>query len=96
MLKAFKNKLWGGKPKEKVLVCEGSGSWLEYIQFDGQIYWTIDDERPRWVMSNDPSLPEGRIDYILPSDSQYRADMAPLRRKEYDVAEKEKTALEEL
>ena len=47
-------------------------------------------------MSNDPSLPEGRIDYILPSDSKYSADMAPLRRKEYDGAEKEKTALEEL
>ena len=77
-------------------MCEGTGSWLEYIQFDGEIYWTIDDERLKWVMSNDPSLPESMRDYMLPSDSQYRSDMGPLRRKDFELAEKEKSALEEL
>jgi len=56
----------------------------------------VEDDRPKWVMSNDPSLPDGLRDYVLPSDSQYRADMGPLRRKEYDLAEKEKSGLEEL
>ena len=28
-------KALNGNSKEKVLVAEGSGSWLEYIQFDG-------------------------------------------------------------
>jgi len=37
------------------LVGEGSGSWLEYIQFDGKVYWTIEDEKPTWLMINDTS-----------------------------------------
>jgi hypothetical protein len=35
--------------KEKVVVFEGSGSWLEYIEFDGKVYWTINDEVPTWL-----------------------------------------------
>ena len=63
-------KALNGSSKEKVLVAEGTGSWLEYIQFDGKVYWTVDDERPAWVMADDkvnvhPSLQE----YVLPSDS---------------------------
>lgn len=46
-------KALNGSSKEKVLVGEGSGSWLEYIQFDGKVYWTVDDERPSWLMIND-------------------------------------------
>jgi hypothetical protein len=30
--------------KAKVVVSEGQGSWLEYIDFDGQQYWSIDEE----------------------------------------------------
>jgi len=46
-------KALNGNSKEKVLVAEGSGSWLEYIQFDGKVYWTVDDERPAWVLADD-------------------------------------------
>lgn len=109
MFKSFKNKLFGGKPKEqltdavliqifqkalngnskeKVLVCEGSGSWLEYLQFDGQVYWTVEDDRPSWIMTNDEKVPEALKEYVLPSDSQNRADMGPLKRKDYEDAEK--------
>ena len=31
----------------------------------------------------------------MPSDSQYRADMQPLKDKNFDEAEKQKTMLEE-
>lgn len=39
--------------KQKVVVSEGSGSWLEYIEFDGKLYWTVNDERPTWLVPND-------------------------------------------
>ena len=89
-------KALNGNSKEKVLVAEGSGSWLEYIQFDGQVYWTIDDEKPEWRMVNDPEHVEPHLrDFLLPSDSQNRADMQPLKDKNFDEAEKQKVKLEE-
>jgi Oxysterol-binding protein len=63
-------KALNGNSKEKVLVAEGSGSWLEYIQFDGKVYWTALDERPKWIMVNDKeSCPDHLQDMLLPSDS---------------------------
>jgi hypothetical protein len=73
-----------------VLVCEGTGSWLEYVQFNGQVYWTVDDERPQWTLISDPSVPPQWKEYFLPSDSQLRADMGPLKRKNWEEAEREK------
>jgi hypothetical protein len=35
------------------MVGEGSGSWLEYVQFDNKVYWTVDDAKPSWLMVND-------------------------------------------
>jgi hypothetical protein len=63
-------KALNGNSKERVLVAEGSGSWLEYVQFDGQVYWTVADERPTWLMVNDTeNVPEHLQDKLLPSDS---------------------------
>ena len=28
----------------RALVSEGNGNWLEYIQFENQIFWKIEDE----------------------------------------------------
>ena len=90
-------KALNGNSKEKVLVAEGSGSWLESIKFDGEVYWTVEDDRPSWLMVNDEAqVPVHLRDLLLPSDSQYRPDMKPLREKNFVVAEKEKFALEEL
>jgi len=51
-------------------VAEGSGSWLEYIQFDGKVYWTIEDDKPSWLVINDKErVPLHLQDYLLPSDS---------------------------
>lgn len=63
-------KALNGNSKEKVVVAEGSGSWLEYIQFDGKVYWTVEDEKPEWRLMNDEVNVSPRLrDYMLPSDS---------------------------
>jgi hypothetical protein len=63
-------KALNGNSKEKVLVAEGSGSWLEYIQFNGKVYWTIDDEKPVWLMMNDAERVDANLrEFLLPSDS---------------------------
>ena len=85
-----------GNSKEKVLVAEGSGSWLEYVQFNGKVYWTIEDDKPTWLMVNDREhVIESLREYLLPSDSQLRPDMQPLKDKNFDDAERQKAALEE-
>lgn len=79
------------------MVAEGSGSWLEYVQFNGKVYWTIDDDKPEWIMVNDRErVIESLREYLLPSDSQLRDDMQPLKDKNFEDAERRKMALEEI
>lgn len=90
-------KALNGTSKEKVCVAEGSGSWLEYIQFDGKVYWTVDDDKPTWLMMNDKeNVPPTNQEFLLPSDSQLRTDMPHLKSKNFDEAEKAKFELEEM
>ncbi len=52
------------------MVAEGSGSWLEYVQFNGKVYWTIEDDKPEWLMINDRErVAESLREFLLPSDS---------------------------
>lgn len=44
--------------KGKVVVAEGWGSWLEYVEFDGKVYWTIDMPKGEWKNADDQSLPQ--------------------------------------
>ena len=44
--------------KDKVVVASGQGSWLEYLEFGGKVFWTIDEEKGTWVLANDPKLPK--------------------------------------
>jgi hypothetical protein len=81
--------------KTKVVVAEGQGSWLEYIDFGGETYWTIDEEVPQWKLVNDDRLREDFKEYLLQSDSFLRVDHQHLRLKEYESSEKEKYDLEE-
>jgi len=81
--------------KSKVEVAEGQGSWLEYIEFGGKTYWTIDEEAPQWRLVNDDRLREGFKEYLLQSDSFLRVDHEHLRLREFDTSEKEKYELEE-
>ena len=43
---------------DRVTVSEGFGSWLEWIEFDGKTYWTVNDKYGVWKKSDDESLPE--------------------------------------
>jgi len=81
--------------KSKVEVAEGQGSWLEYIEFEGKTYWTIEEEVPQWKLVNDDRLREDFKAYLLPSDSFLRVDHEHLRLKEFETSEKEKYELEE-
>lgn len=84
------------KDKDKVVVSEGSGSWLEYVEFDGKVYWTVNDEIPQWLSPNDETLKEEHREFLLPSDSSQRPDLKQMLTKTFDQAEKEKHELEEL
>lgn len=55
--------------KKEVIVSEGQGSWLEYIDFDGVQYWSIDEELPKWKFVNDVRLPNEMKEFLLESDS---------------------------
>lgn len=81
--------------KQKVVVSEGSGSWLEYVEFDGKVYWTVNDEIPQWLPPNDETLREEHREFLLPSDSSQRPDIKHMIEKTFDQAEKEKHTLEE-
>lgn len=81
--------------KAQVNIAEGHGSWLEYIEFDGKMYWTIEDEIPQWKSVNDSRLRPDLKEFLLESDSYLRLDHELLREKQYDDSEKEKYKLEE-
>lgn len=66
------------------------------MQFDGKVYWTVEDDKPTWLLPTDPTVPAELKDFLLPSDSQLRADMGPLKAKDFEDAEKQKFAMEEL
>lgn len=53
---------------------EGLGSWLEYLEFDGQVYWRIDDPKGTWRRPDDRTLPDDQKEFFLPSDSSKRPD----------------------
>lgn len=54
---------------QRVTISEGSGSWLEYIEFDGKTYWTVEDEKPEWISADHPTLESHFQEHLLPSDS---------------------------
>lgn len=68
---------------------------MEYIEFEGKTYWSIEEEIPEWKMMNDARLRDDFREYLLESDSYIRPDHEHLRLKEYDASEREKYELEE-
>lgn len=77
-----------------MVVYEGSGSWLEYLEFDGKVYWTVNDEIPQWHLPNSDRVRDDLRECLLPSDSSYRPDLKALIEKDMLKAEKEKNELE--
>eukprot|EP01016_Furgasonia_blochmanni_P009611 TRINITY_DN1398_c0_g2_i4.p1 TRINITY_DN1398_c0_g2~~TRINITY_DN1398_c0_g2_i4.p1 ORF type:complete len:295 (-),score=53.73 TRINITY_DN1398_c0_g2_i4:62-946(-) len=74
----------GGISKEPL--SEGNGSWLEYLQIDGDVLWRINDERELW---NAPEI-------LLPSDSRLRDDLQLIKNRDFDKAQVEKERIENL
>ncbi len=81
--------------KEKVVVCEGSGSWLEYLEFQGKVYWTINDAYPAWATINSETVRDEQKEYLLPSDSMHRPDLKCMIDLDFESAEREKHELEQ-
>jgi len=75
--------------KKYEVVSQGSGSWVAYLQIDGQVLWRISDP----LEQNEQWNTEVQK---LPSDSTLREDSKYLKIEDYDNAQKEKDALENL
>jgi hypothetical protein len=71
---------------KKIEICKGSGSWLSYLQINGDLYWKVDETvEDVWVEDENKKLP---------SDSKYRIDAKYIREKDFNQAQKEKEDLE--
>lgn len=81
------------KPTETTdLQYEGHGSWLSHLIIDGKEMWRIEQEWEAWREFNDISN-----DFkVLESDSENRPDLKSMRQNEWDLAEDEKFAMEQL
>ncbi|EGR28005.1 hypothetical protein IMG5_185070 [Ichthyophthirius multifiliis] len=62
----------------KATISEGYGNWLEYIQFDNQILWKIDEQEDQWQYNG----------FELFSDAQIRKDRNLIEQGQYELAEK--------
>jgi hypothetical protein len=72
----------------KAEICSGSGSWLSHLEIEGEMFWKITDQlEDIWVEVEEKKLQ---------SDSTYRMDSKFIKEKNYDQAQKEKDALENL
>jgi hypothetical protein len=71
----------------KTLLGTGSGSWLSYLEIDGNIYWKVNDPI-KIFWESDPRK--------LPSDSRFRLDSYYIQLKDFDRAQMEKDRIENL
>ena len=74
-----------GDKKDKV--CTGKGSYLEYIEFEGERYWEMGDEWGEWHKPDEI--------HLLESDSSLRPDLNFIKEKDYDNAQTSKEELED-
>jgi len=72
---------------QKTLKGQGSGSWLEFLQIDEEVYWKINDVVDEW--STD-------VKNLLPSHSQLRKDANLIKSKDWVKAQLEKEKGEHL
>jgi len=72
----------------KTEICKGSGSWLSHLEIDGELYWKLEDQvEDTWTED---------LTTKLVSDSTYRQDAKCIKERNFDQAQKEKDALENL
>lgn len=69
---------------KRKIYAQGSGSWLSHIEFNGELFWQIDQEFPEWQLPEKLDDPE----FLLPSDSSKRLDIISMKIQDFDSAEK--------
>lgn len=75
----------------KTVLATGCGSWLSFVEFEGETFWSIEQKYPEWQV---PSGLHGQ-DKMLQSDSSTRMDYNLIKIKMFDDAEKFKHEMEE-
>jgi hypothetical protein len=73
--------------KQKELICEGNGSWVESIYFEDKLYWSYTDKYEEWKQN------EGKT---IPSDTMRRIDLNYIKAENWDRAQEEKERLENI
>eukprot|EP00475_Leptophrys_vorax_P041493 TRINITY_DN78243_c0_g1_i1.p1 TRINITY_DN78243_c0_g1~~TRINITY_DN78243_c0_g1_i1.p1 ORF type:complete len:382 (-),score=89.34 TRINITY_DN78243_c0_g1_i1:71-1216(-) len=66
-----------------------TGSWIDYIEFDGDKLWDRRDDKEKAEV---PKAPK----FLLPSDSRFRTDSKAVREQDWVLGEQEKLRLEEI
>jgi hypothetical protein len=64
---------------------------LSHLEFDGKVYWNLEDKYDKWL----PPRDNGSSELLLPSDSCFRLDLQCLKMKDFESAEKHKHDMEE-
>jgi len=66
-----------------------TGSWIDYIEFDGEKIWDRNDDKSKAEV---PKAPQK----LLYSDSRFRSDSKAVREQDWSLGEAEKLRLEEI
>lgn len=76
------------KGTDRTAVSKITGSWMGCILFDGERYWSVKQDTPKFslIPSENP----------LPSDCRYREDVLYLKAGELEAATEWKSKLEDL
>ena len=75
------------RDKKATSFCSITGEWSKYIAFDGDVYWT---------RNNEDLLKLHFMDFTLPSDSTFREDVLLFKEGKEDEAQKIKEKYEEI
>ena len=70
----------------RIPVAHCTGNWLAYLDWDGERFWTLNEEQSDQGWIPDP--------HPLPSDTRFREDLALLLAEDVDAAQVAKEALE--
>lgn len=56
-----------------------SGSWLEFLEFNGEVFWKINDEIEKW---------NSDLKELLPSHCHLREDYKQLKENDFERADR--------
>jgi len=68
-------------------ICKIYGTYIGFLEFDGQRYWDIRDTE---------KFPMVKPNFVLPSDSRHRPDLCKLIEGKIEEAQLEKEKLENI